>query len=736
MKSMRLHGFSAIVLMTGFGLLERPVVASTRPEPPRRSISLDGQWQVAQGTLDRVPERFDRTVPVPGLIDMAQPTFDEVGRKSSLRDAFWYRRTFVIDGPVPANAILKLHKVRYGAKVFLNGKPVAEHTPCFTPAYIDIRNHLKGDGRENELVVRVGAHREILPADVPTGWDFEKYLFIPGIYDSVELLLTGTPMIRNVQVVPELETSTARLVVEVVGGAEKTRFQLAAEVAEARSGKKSGAAESEIVELAAGGEKIVDFRVPIADCRLWSPEDPFLYQLRLSARAAAGNAENPADPADAVRLRFAMRSFRFDQQSKRAMLNGKPYIMRGTNVCVYRFFEDAERGDRPWRDQWVRRLHEQFKTMHWNSIRYCIGFPPEFWYDIADEVGFLIQDEFPIWLLSKAPENPTAENIIPQYRDWMRERWNHPCVVIWDAQNESFTDETGKAIQAVRNLDLSRRPWENGWSEPQSPEDCVESHPYLFSRGWQGKGFFRMSEMPNVSGKPFLHKRQQAIEVPIIINEYAWLWLDRQGNPTCLTDKIYENLLGPNSTPEQRRELFARYLAAKTEFWRCHREAAGVLHFCGLGYSRPGDKPRPEGGATSDHFIDIEKLTFEPKFAEYVRESFNPLGLMLDFWAEEIPAQSKHTLRVFVINDRNEEFAGDVRLLSAKEGAEPVAMAAKPLRVAGLGREILTFEYTAPDSPGGYRLWAEVVDPNTGRVRSLRDVNIVAKEPTTGRTSN
>ena len=36
--------------------------------------------------------------------------------------------------------------------------------------------------------------------------------------------------------------------------------------------------------------------------------------------------------------------------------------------------------------------------MHWNSIRYCIGFPPDFWYDIADEEGFLIQDEFPIWL--------------------------------------------------------------------------------------------------------------------------------------------------------------------------------------------------------------------------------------------------------------------------------------------------------------------------------------------------
>ena len=38
--------------------------------------------------------------------------------------------------------------------------------------------------------------------------------------------------------------------------------------------------------------------------------------------------------------------------------------------------------------------------MNWNSLRYCIGFPPDFWYDIADEEGILLQDEFPIWLLN------------------------------------------------------------------------------------------------------------------------------------------------------------------------------------------------------------------------------------------------------------------------------------------------------------------------------------------------
>ena len=152
-----------------------------------------------------------------------------------------------------------------------------------------------------------------------------------------------------------------------------------------------------------------------------------------------------------------------------------------------------------------------------------------------------------------------------------------------------------------------------------------------------------------MSAAPTLPDDQtRTLAVPIIINEYDWLWLNRDGSPTCLTDKVYKSLLGPNSTVEQRRMLHARYVAALTEFWRCHREAAAVLHFCGLGYSRPGDKPRPEGGSTCDDFIDVENLVFEPLFEQYVREAFNPVGLMLDFWAEEVPAGSGRPLKVFV----------------------------------------------------------------------------------------
>jgi hypothetical protein len=313
----------------------------------------------------------------------------------------------------------------------------------------------------------------------------------------------------------------------------------------------------------------------------------------------------------------------------------------------------------------------------------------------------------------------------------MRQRWNHPCVVIWDAQNESVTGETGKALTAVRHLDLSDRPWENGWAEPQSPKDCVESHPYLFNtlfnRSWGRSDFHDLEDLVNVSGVPRLRDAQKKIDVPVIINEYAWLWLNRDGTPTCLTEKVYASLLGPDSTTQQRRLLYARYLAALTEFWRGHRECAGVLHFCGLGYSRAGDKPRPEGGATSDHFIDLEQLTFEPLFERYVRDAFAPVGLMIDYWGRPLPAREEHEFEIFVINDLHEQQEGRLRLHLAGDGGAGRSQEEVSYTVGPLGRETVSVKLPMPRRAGDYTLSAELTGAGHPTVRSVRDVKVAAK---------
>jgi beta-galactosidase len=695
----------------------QPQPQSAEKAQTRVEQSLDGTWQVAEGAMDVTPTAFDREVPVPGLVDMATPAFAEVGTKSDKRQAFWYRRTFTVEHEVPAIAILKINKAKYGTKVWLNGQLVGEHLPCFTPALMDVKPHLKGAGQPNELIVRVGADRECLPEGQPGGWDFEKYLYLPGIYDSVGLILTGAPYIANVQTVPDIAKGQVRVVTEVQAPTSVTGGSIAYRVRQVRTGQLAGSAKEWGLALTAGQTLKLDVSIPIHHCRLWSPEDPFLYELEVDTGA------------DVYRTRFGMRSFRFDRQTGRAILNGRPYIMRGTNVCAYRFFEDAGRGDKPWRAEWVRRLHQKFKGMHWNSIRYCIGFPPEIWYDIADEEGFLIQDEFPIWLLSEAPEKPTAEKIIPEYTEWMRQRWNHASVVIWDAQNESNTLETGKALQAVRTLDLSNRPWENGWAEPQSPDDCVEAHPYLFiklfNEAWGRADFGGLKDLVDISPVPNLQEAQRKLEVPIIINEYAWLWLNRDGTPTCLTANIYEKLLGADSTTEQRRLLYAKYLAALTEFWRGGRKCAGVLHFCALGYSRAGDKPRPEGGATSDHFIDLEKLTLEPNFERYVRNAFAPVGLMIDYWGQDVTAGTERQFNVVVINDTHDREEGSVRLQLLRDD-KPITVQTRLFTIGALGRKTLSFTLILPSEAGQYTLTATLVIAMQEAVQSVRDVPVVA----------
>ncbi|MHC4911471.1 MAG: glycoside hydrolase family 2 TIM barrel-domain containing protein [Planctomycetota bacterium] len=675
----------------------------------RRVISLNGTWDIGEGGLDRPPASFGHRVAVPGLVSLAEPAFSEVGIQSERREAFWYRRSFKLDAKVPEVAVLKVHKAKYGTKVFVNGSLAGEHLPCFTPGLFDVKEHLKGRDEENELLICVGANRESVPEAMPRGWDFEKHLYIPGIYDSVDLILAGSPYIVNVQTVPDIDKGEVRVVAEIDNIDWGDMIGIDYQVREAATGK---IVADDAISIDSRGRREVrcDFNIRIPNCRLWSPEDPFLYEVRL------------VTSGDAIGVRFGMRSFRFDKESGQAVLNGKPYFMRGTNVCIYRFFEDSERGDKPWRTEWVRRLHQKFKSMEWNTIRYCIGFPPEIWYEIADEEGFLIQDEFPIWLLDRAPERPESEKIIPEYIEWMRERWNHPCVVIWDAQNESVTNETGKAIQAVRHLDLSNRPWENGWAEPQSPNDCVESHPYLFIKEWLGEEPFQFSDIANISGAPYLREEQKKHNVPVINNEYGWLWLNRDGSVTQLTEKIYENFFRQGSTTEQRRVRYARYLAALTEFWRCHRKCAGVLHFCGLGYSRPDKKPLPEGGATSDNFRDMETLEFESRFEQYVKDSFSPVGLMVNFWAEEVESGDLK-LEVYVINDLYEDWSGEVTLRLVK-GEATVSEKSQAIFVKGLGREILSYEVAIPLESGQYQFVAGLINSKGETIESIRDFRV------------
>ncbi len=76
----------------------------------------------------------------------------------------------------------------------------------------------------------------------------------------------------------------------------------------------------------------------------------------------------------------------------------------------------------------------------------------------------------------------------------MRKEGKHGVsAIVWDANNESKDAMFGDTIiPAVRDLDLSDRPWENSYNRPAGPNDPVEDHPYLMSGGYFGKLTFKL----------------------------------------------------------------------------------------------------------------------------------------------------------------------------------------------------------------------------------------------------
>ena len=636
-------------------------------------VSLAGGWSIEEGVEpEAIPSSFGHTVHVPGLAHSATPSFPDVdryetreyirtmitrnilqpsddtgvlGRTSQKRNYFWYRKSF----HAPAKkqvAILRINKAQFGTAVWLNGKKIGEHLGCFTCGHFNLTEAMNWEG-ENQLLVRIGAHPGALPEWVPAGTDLEKYLWTPGIYDDVSVVLSDNPVIESVQAAARLKTSSLLVQTELHNYGPDTTVELVQQVKTWKGAKAASESASQRVQLAKGEKKTITQTLHIPEAELWSPENPFLYVVETSTGG------------DSVSIRFGMREFRFDTATRRAFLNGKPYFMRGATLTLHRFFADPLSKYHPWEETWVRKfLGEIPKSMHWNSFRICIGPAPQMWLDIADEVGLLLQYEYFIW--TGGPDEQAwrhelwkTEELVQEFKEFLRDNWNHPSVAIWNASNETRSDVLReKVIPAVRGLDLSDRPWANGYSVPQGPDDPYDDHPYLLIDYWpmvHSARPFEMSDLERMDGENRVPLRPRVM--PRIINEYDWLWLKSDGTPTLVSKFVYDHFVGPNATPEQRFELCGYLLAGITEFWRAYRHYAAVMYLAYLDASLPDS-------FTCDNFRDVEKLVLEPHFEHYMKEAFKPLGVYINFFHTQLEAGSKQRIRVMTVNDEYDAAKG------------------------------------------------------------------------------
>ncbi|MEX0321494.1 MAG: glycoside hydrolase family 2 TIM barrel-domain containing protein [Puniceicoccaceae bacterium] len=688
-------------------MLRRPLILacllislSCFANPQRTVLTLDGDWQVAESLEAGKPGEFIYTTPVPGLVDMSMPEVESAGVESPLRNYFWYRKFFKTPKNAEELALLKVYKAKYGLKAWINGTELGEHLYNFTAVTFDISDRLKAAGEVNEILLRVGAHPGILPDHIVIGNDFEKIKYLPGLYDTVEIIFSGTPYIENCQVVPRIDDGSIEVLTWLKArGLPEADVEMHYRIFEDTSGKLVAKGDFSSKGIESG------FTAKIPDVQLWSPDDPFLYRLEVSTCS------------DAFTTRFGMREFRFNAETGFAELNGKTIFLRGTNICLYRFFEDDLRGDLPWDREWAKALLQRIKDMHWNSFRFTICLAPEFWYDLCDEMGLLVQDEYPIWYGAEAetyPDALTAEVLVQEYGEWMKERWNHASVVVWDAQNESVTEETGKAIRMVRELDKSDRPWDNGYSPPDRPTDPIESHPYVLQNflgrkpGPQGPLFEYLSEerrpdngpselFPQESGEPYPN--------PIQNNENVFFWITRDGGPTGLTQYIFKNLYPDQDlTPDDYHRIYSYTFNRIISYWRVYRSSATVQEFCILGYSRGID---PEG-FTSDNFIDMENLVFRPYYKDAAYNAFYPVGLLINRWEEWFNPGVEVKIPVKMINDLEEPWKGTVGIkLISRDSGKTVLSFEKSVTINGLGTSDFEVSVKMPDALGDYSLVAE-----------------------------
>jgi hypothetical protein len=268
----------------------------------------------------------------------------------------------------------------------------------------------------------------------------------------------------------------------------------------------------------------------------------------------------------------------------------------------------------------------------------------------------------------------------------------------------------------VRSLDLSNRPWDNGWGGVQAETDPFESHPYHFIKNTHTLPVLATAlKTPPYGYKDMILSRYHS---PIIINEYAGIWLQRDGQPTKVSKAFYDHILGPNATVAQYRQTYAHYLAAETEFWRGNRGCAAVMEFTALGYSEPL-------GTTSDHFLDVKNLLYEPYMAAAFKNAFAPVGLMIDYWETNIIAGSPTSIPVVIINDLEPDWKGTIHFVLERDG-KVVRQEDRPTSVQSYGKQTVGFDFAAPADPGFYDLQATIVGAKGQTVTSDRAFPVVS----------
>lgn len=618
----------------------------------RLTVSLDGIWAIGSEVMDRwsvpdtVPEGVDfvNSIPVPGLWDNA--AYD-MGSYEGVKA--WYQKTVVLEEAPTGQVLLYIGAAQYGRYIYVNGQYVGSYEYNYSRSYTDISDYLKQG--ENELVIMLGpwsrqANNPGTPAHVL--FDGESTQDEPGFTDSVSLIFNREPEVATVQTNPNIDKGSVQVQVTlrnrtkaaVTSDVTITIYELGVfenGVANQKEVKVGEYVQRGVKVAADGTTTFTVDEVKLSGWtkdKCWSPDSPFLYRVEIKTSG------------DTYSTRFGMRTFGFDPVTHYACLNGEIFYMMGTNVAIERYFDDPLVGTTPWDGEWVRKLYSEFRDVNWNCFRIHLGHASELWFDLADEMGLMIFDEYPIW--GNAGDD-TIDTIMPEIYAWMDARANHPSMIVFDAQNEATYPLTDEIIRRGRAYDLQKRPWDNGWRPPVGENDPVECHPYIIgSSGISGIASMN-NTTPIVTTADIGWKYADYPNHGYFINEHGEYWINREGKPMSGTAGTWNNAL-PGATNEERLTYYAELMAAQVEAMRAGRAYVGMLFFCGLASSTSSAQ-----GVTCDilspDVSTAESLEIRPYTKELLKNAFADLGIVIDAYTEEVKRGEAMQLPIVLVND-------------------------------------------------------------------------------------
>ncbi|WP_405866478.1 PA14 domain-containing protein [Streptomyces sp. NBC_00005] len=406
---------------------------NAHPEYPRPQLTrtdwrnLNGRWQFAAATAGEQP---------PVGKDLAErilvpyPVESQLSGLERHEDRMWYRRTFTVpaDWRIGSGKRLQLNfgAVDWRAEVYVNGTKVAQHQGGYDKFSADVTDALK-PGRTQELIVGVYDPTDAAAGENPPigkqRLDPSGIWYTPtsGIWQTVWMEPVVSDHVDSLKLTPDVAKS--RLTVEAKGVRDGVPITATAYDGKCRVATARGRT---------GGPLTLTIDNP----HLWSPDDPFLYDLKVTVGK------------DRVGSYFGMRSIAVEKINgvPRTVLNGKPIFMMAT--LDQGFWPDGLYTAPT--DEALAHDLKVHKQLGFNSVRKHIKVEPDRWFYWADRLGLLVWQDMPAMTAGVNPSTTARAEYEREMKQMIDEHISSPSIVMWVTFNEGWGqyDEARIADQA------------------------------------------------------------------------------------------------------------------------------------------------------------------------------------------------------------------------------------------------------------------------------------------------